>query len=47
MEYTTKQYAAELDKRLKEFQDAKAVFDCVAETHRSQIKQDIHKGARC
>jgi hypothetical protein len=44
MEYTTKQYAAELDKRLKEFQDAKAVFDCVAETHRSQIKRIFIKG---
>ena len=44
MEYTTKQYAAELYKRLKEFQDAKAVFDCVAETHRSQINRIFIKG---
>ena len=44
MEYTTKQYAAELDKRLKDFQDAKAVFDCVAETHRSQINRIFIKG---
>jgi hypothetical protein len=33
-----------LDKRLKEFQDAKAVFDCVTETHRSQINRIFIKG---
>jgi hypothetical protein len=44
MEYTTKQYAAELDKRLKEFDSAKVLFDCSAEAHRSQINRIFIEG---
>ena len=44
MEYTTKQYAAELDKRLKQFESAKVLFDCSTEAHLSQIKRLFKRG---
>ena len=42
--YTAKQYSAELDRRLRSFNQSKAVFGCVAETHRQQINRLFLQG---